>query len=314
MTSRRVSLSSTPRWLHLVLAAMALCSATLFGAWSRGAYDPSTPLLSLDLLLSGRVADALSLLSSVLIYGLPYAVGVTTFFITHEMGHFLACRHHDVACTWPFFIPAPPPMHLGTLGAVIVIRSRIPNRRALFDIGVAGPLAGAVVALVLVIWGVLASPQNAPLAGPLPGEQWGDSLLTWWLKQWLRPDLGPGAPLHPIFMAGWVGLLATSMNLIPAGQLDGGHLVYSLAPRLHRSIGALSAAFLVGLVATSLLHWGTPSVWLIWAVVVVVWGRRHPSLLDESEGLDWRRVALAAIAVLVLVISFMPHPIAFSDR
>ncbi len=313
MSNLRLTRIPTSLWIHFVLAAMALSSATLFGAWSFGAYDPSTPLLGIDLLSLGRVADAWELLFSVLGSGLPYAIGVTVFFVTHEMGHFLACRYHGVSCTWPFFIPAPPPMHLGTLGAVIVIRSRIPSRRALFDIGVAGPLAGTVVALALVIWGVVASPQNAAVAGPLPGELWGDSLLTCLLKHWLRPDLGIGAPLHPLFMAGWVGLLATSMNLIPAGQLDGGHIVYSLAPNLHRGIGALSAAFLLGLVGTSMIHWGTPSVWLIWAVVVVVWGRRHPSLLDESDQLGWPRVVLAALAALILVACFMPHPIVFSD-
>lgn len=289
-----------------------MIGATGFGAWIAGRYDPLDPWRWFAALLGGRSQELLPAIIEVFRAGLPYALGVTLFFLAHELGHYVACRHHGVACSLPFFIPAPPPLHLGTLGAVIVIRSRIPTRRALFDIGIAGPLAGAAIAIPLLVVGVLGAAPGETATGPLEGEIWGDSLLSVLLKTWLRPDLGPGAPPHPCFLAGWVGLLATAMNLIPAGQLDGGHVVYSLSPAAHRIVSLAAAAFLIGVVVTSWWRWSVPSVWSLWALVTLIWGRRHPPVLESQANLGSARLVLAVCAAILLLLCFVPHPIVFA--
>jgi membrane-associated protease RseP (regulator of RpoE activity) len=243
--------------------------------------------------------------------GLPFAVTVMLFFFAHEMGHFVACRRYGVESTLPFFIPAPPPFPFGTLGAVIRIRSTIPSRRALFDIGIAGPVAGFVVALPLVVYGTLTA-RTVPAALPPPGTEltiYGDSLLSWGLIRLLRPDAhGMELVVNPVFMAGWLGLLATAMNLIPAGQLDGGHLAYAIAPRWHRAIGLSAGGFLLGIVIVE--AWRREfSAWFLWMVVVFVFGRYHPPIPEWDAELGPRRVALAAVALVMLLLCFMPVPL-----
>jgi membrane-associated protease RseP (regulator of RpoE activity) len=244
--------------------------------------------------------------------GGPYALSLMAFFAAHEMGHFLACRHYGVWATWPHFLPGPP--LIGTFGAVIRMRGPIPHRRALFDIGVAGPLAGFCVALPVLALGVMRSELVA--AEPLPpGTQslvFGDSLLTRGLALLLRPETSSGFELiaDPVFVAGWVGMLATVMNLLPAGQFDGGHIVFAVLPRQHRAISVLVAAGLWGLVLYYAVVPGEFSAWTVWAVVVTLFGRKHPPVPDDGLPLGRKRAWMLATAVLILVIGFLPHPVA----
>jgi membrane-associated protease RseP (regulator of RpoE activity) len=251
-----------------------------------------------------------------LLAGLPYVFALLGFFLAHEMGHYLACRRYGVDCTVPYFIPAPSLISLiGTFGAVIRIRGRIPTRRALFDIGIAGPLAGFAVAVPLVVVGLLTAPVEA--AGPVPRGAilFGDSLLTWGLAWLLRPDARDAVLImNPISLAGWVGIFATALNLLPAGQLDGGHILYAAAPRAHARMAFLVPAFLVSLAATRVLlygEWTTVILWATWSMLILLFGRRHP----RPDAWEWElgrgRSVLALVALAILVVSFMPVPLSF---
>ncbi|MDQ7006263.1 MAG: site-2 protease family protein [Acidobacteriota bacterium] len=241
----------------------------------------------------------------------PYAMAILAFFLAHEMGHYLACRFHGVDCTLPYFLPGPPP--IGTFGAVIRIRSPFPHRRALFDIGIAGPLAGFAVMLPILALGVLdlEAVAHTPLPPGTESIYFGDSLLTTLLTRTLRPEVGPDADLliSPLFVAGWFAMLATAMNLIPAGQFDGGHIFYALFPRWHRKLSLASGLALLSLVLTIGLLRQQFSAWTVWAFVVLLFGRRHPPVPDDGRPLGAWRWALAVTVLVVLVACFIPHPI-----
>lgn len=271
------------------------------------------PLLVMRDLASAGLPSLLLQLREILHRGWPYALSVVAFFAAHEMGHYLACRYYRVSCTLPFFLPAPP--LFGTFGAVIRIRQPIPHRRALFDIGIAGPLAGFVVAVPLLAIGVLRS-QAVPLdlLGPQEGSlSLGASLLSRWMEGWLRPELA-GADLlaDPVYFAAWLGFLATAMNLIPAGQFDGGHILYALSPRWHRPVSLLAGLSLLTLVAGYALFAHQASAWTIWSVVVLAFGRRHPPLPVDGQPLGPARILLAVLIGVILVLCFIPHPLAVS--
>ena len=238
--------------------------------------------------------------------GLWYSVPVLTILSAHEFGHYFACRAHNVDATLPYFIPAPIPL-TGTLGAVIRIREAFPSKRELFDIGVAGPIAGFVALLPFLVWGMWLSD-----AGPLPTDgtttYFGEPLL-WKALEWLRFGTLPAGSdsfIHPMGFAAWWGMLATALNLLPFGQLDGGHIMYAA---LGRHAGPVSAATL-GVVV--LLTLQSPS-WFLFAVMLVVmtfmFGFRHPRIVDEHEPLDPRRRAVALVALIIFVICFTPVPI-----
>jgi membrane-associated protease RseP (regulator of RpoE activity) len=266
-------------------------------------------------MMHGRISLGDALVPLVL-SGLPYVFALLGFFLAHEMGHYLACRRYRVDCTVPYFIPAPSLISLiGTFGAVIRIRGRIPTRRALFDIGIAGPLAGFAVAVPLVVAGILEASVEA--AGPLPPGAFlfGDSLLTWGLAWLLRPEARDAVLImNPIYLAGWVGIFATALNLLPAGQLDGGHIVYAVAPRAHGRMAFLVPAFLISLAATRVLllgEWTTVILWATWSTLILLFGRRHPPPEAWEAELGPARSLLALVALMILVLSFMPVPLSF---
>src|SRR5678810_551180 len=191
------------------------------------------------------------------------------------MGHYLACRHYRVDATLPYFIPAPPIFLAGTFGAFIKIRSAIPSRRALFDIGLAGPLAGFVVALPVSVMGLLAmSPGGAP---PDHAIFFNDPLLFRLLAKLLGVPLDPNAPTTPYYMAAWIGLLVTSLNLMPVGQLDGGHGTFAvLGQKAHRIIGRISFLSMAVLAVLGFFLRGSPSGFVSCVLLAIMLKVRHP--------------------------------------
>jgi membrane-associated protease RseP (regulator of RpoE activity) len=240
---------------------------------------------------------------SLLLLGVPYAASVLGVLWTHEMGHYLACRRHGIDATPPFFLPSPPKLVFGTFGAFIRIRAPITDRRALFDIGVAGPLAGFAAAIPVLVWGSMTA-RWIPEGPDLGGLRLGGCLAMSWVTGWLAgPPPEPEGyilALGSVGVAGWFGLFATGLNLLPVGQLDGGHIAYAVGPRFHAFTSRLSlAAFVVlGLLVNE--------SWLFWATVMVLLGPRHPRLIDEERPLTPVRLAVAALAFAVLAVTFIP--------
>ncbi len=235
-----------------------------------------------------------------LLLGVPFSLAIMGILLSHELGHYFYCRHYGVRATLPFFIPAP--TLIGTLGAFIRIGSFIESRAALFDIGIAGPIAGFVVAVPTMLAGLA---MSRPLVGsPDPELQFGFPLI-FQLGHALLHHGGPGLAhyyLHPIAIAGWAGMLATSLNLLPGGQLDGGHLVFAVAPNVHRF---LSWAMVASLVVMAWFFWAG---WMIWAILLALSGLQQPGV-PAWPSVGRKRRLLALMAVAMLVLTFMPAPV-----
>ena len=237
---------------------------------------------------------------SLWIIGLPYSASLILILGSHEMGHYVACRFYGIDASLPFFIPAP--QIFGTFGALIRIRAPITNRRALFDIGVAGPIAGFVVALPVLAYGL--SLSTLLPEGTRPGGLGLPScpLLSMALQAHF-PDMGPNdvVEIHPMVVAVWVGLLATFLNLLPIGQLDGGHMLYALSRQAHRTVSRVGTVLLVVLgVAMGGYHLVVFGV--IWALI----GTGHPPLLEEHEGIGTARVVVAVLALIIFLLCVIP--------
>lgn len=241
--------------------------------------------------------------------GLTFSLPLLFILLCHELGHFLACRYYRVPATPPFFLPAP--IGLGTFGAFIRIRAPIRDQRQLFDIGAGGPIAGFAALLPFLVYGVARStPATVYLApdqetAPLFLFQPGSSLALELATRLFHGELAPTTTLdlHPFALAAWVGLLATALNLIPLGQLDGGHILYAVAGSKQRLI---AVPLWLALAAAGLFFWRG---WLLWCAIVLLMGLRHPPVLDERRPLDGRRMLLAAGTLLLFALSFMPIPI-----
>jgi membrane-associated protease RseP (regulator of RpoE activity) len=238
-----------------------------------------------------------------LFWGVPFSVSLLLILGVHELGHYLTARAYGVSVTLPYFVPLPIPP-LGTMGAIIRMRSPIPNRRVLFDIGIAGPLAGLVLALPILVTGLALSPIKHP-AGVVLRE--GNSLAYLLLKWLVKGPIPAGADviLHPMALAGWLGLFVTALNLMPLSQLDGGHIAYAVLGRRHR---LLVYGFL-GVMVTLFLISGWYG-WLIWIGVAVALGLRHPPPLDDLTPLDSSRRLMAALALVLLIVLITPLPFA----
>jgi len=237
--------------------------------------------------------------------GLSYALCLIAILGAHEMGHYLYCRYYGIDASLPYFLPGLP--FIGTFGAFIRIRAPFPNRRALFDVGVAGPIAGFVVLVPVLIYGFL-HPTLVPITSD--GGTVGEPLLFTLLGWWLSPEIPKGyAPLWSgAIMAGWVGCLATAMNLFPIGQLDGGHIWYSISESFHRKA---SLAGIAGFIALGLLV--SPN-WLFLATLLLFFGPRHPPVLEESAPLTRGRRLVAVISVLILILCFIPNPLPINSE
>ena len=244
-----------------------------------------------------------------LVSGIPFAFTLLAILGTHEFGHYFVARYHQAAVTLPYFIPFPalPGMlSLGTMGAVIQLRSPIRNRKQLFDIGVAGPLAGLVVAIPLLIYGLSQSSIQSRPTQVAYYLQEGNSLLYIGLKYVVYGRILPGdgldVTMSSMAFAAWIGLFVTCLNLLPMGQLDGGHIAYALFGRRAWWLARLTA---VGLLILGIVGW---KGWFLWVILPFVFGLRHPPPLNDHTPLDPRRKALGVVMILVFILVFIPIP------
>jgi membrane-associated protease RseP (regulator of RpoE activity) len=278
-----------------VLFAMTAFTTLLAGSWFWEENGERRDPFSLD-----------QLRPDVLVDGLVYAISLLAILGAHEMGHYLACRRYGIPATLPLFVPGFPPV--GTFGAVIRIRGPIPNRRALFDVAAAGPLAGFAVALPVMCAGLASATPT--LAEPMSGALiLGPPILSVLLGSVFHASAS--LDVGSLYGAGWVGMLVTSMNLFPVGQLDGGHVVYALSRRLHKIVAwATIAALAVFVAAQAVLLGGVPA-YALWFVVTLFLRDRHPRLVDEAAPLGSGRALLAVLLAVLFVISFIPVPFLF---
>jgi membrane-associated protease RseP (regulator of RpoE activity) len=235
------------------------------------------------------------------LWGFSYSFSLLGILLVHEMGHFCACRFHRIEATLPYFIPAP--TLIGTFGAFIKIRSPFPSKRSLFDVGLAGPLAGFIVALPVIAVGISLS-RVVDEGALATGLTLGEPLVFKLFGRLLLGELPAHRDLlvHPMAFAGWFGLLATAFNLFPIGQLDGGHILYALFGRKAFYAGVAS---IIVLALLGIFFW---QGWLLWALIATLIGLRHPPIF-EDERLDWKRKVMAAVALLIFILSFTPAPL-----
>jgi membrane-associated protease RseP (regulator of RpoE activity) len=284
-------------WLHALLLVLTLITTSAVGARLDDNFRQNRPFLAEDL-----IAVLLSLQEPwTLTSGLPFAVTLITILLAHEMGHYLTCRYYGIDASLPYFLPAP--TLIGTLGAFIRIRSPILWRAQLFDVGVAGPVAGFVFIVPALAIGLAYSKVIPGIA-----NQSDFVFSTPIFQRLLELAIFPGTPpqdifLHPIARAAWVGLFATALNLMPIGQLDGGHILYSFVGDRHRF---LTNVFILALIPLAFLSssWS----WLFWALILFVLGRKHPKIYDHRP-LGSGRVQLAILALAMFIVCFSPTPV-----
>jgi len=267
--------------LHLLLLAATLVTTTMAGTRIAGLEPTSLRALAA---------------------GLPFSITLLAILLTHESGHYLMCRRHGIVASLPYVLPAPF-FPLGTFGAVIRVRSRFPDRRALFDMGAAGPWAGFVVALVAMVIGLRLSTVGGPVPEG-PTILLGDSLLTSFLARIVLHAEPDTVMLHPVAFAAWAGMLVTSLNLLPAGQLDGGHVLYAARGRRQTLLPAVLLAVLIWLGATR------SPFWLVWsglATAMLFMG--HPRTIDDRLPLGAARQLGAVASLILFLVTFVPEPI-----
>jgi membrane-associated protease RseP (regulator of RpoE activity) len=286
-----------PVWRYIVLFLLTVLTTTLVGqshylSFYLGFAQREIPYTAWELFLRG----------------FWYSAPILAILGTHELGHYYACRYYRVDASRPYFLPVPLPL-TGTLGAFIRIRQPIPSKRQLFDIGIAGPIAGFVVAVPVLFLGMYLS-RVVELPQDYDGTLFwlGEPLLfkaAAWLTFGSVPE-GFTVNMHPMAFAAWFGLLATALNLFPIGQLDGGHISYAVLGRRSTTVTLAMVACLIGLTFFSLS-------WAVWAALTIgmllVFGPRHPRTPDEDVPLDRARVWLAVFAVVMFVLCFTPAPI-----
>jgi membrane-associated protease RseP (regulator of RpoE activity) len=294
-------------WLHIVLLLATIFTTLVVGARMEFNFQHDHSAFSLN-------DDEVAFFPvrwvwaepSRLLLGVPFASTLMLILLAHEMGHYLCCRYYGVNATLPFFIPAP--TLIGTLGAFIRIRSPIRSRAALFDIGIAGPIAGFAVAVTVLMFALPLS-KAIPTAMDGPGIQLGYPLifrLVWYVLPLTQLKASSTSALHSIYfhptaIAAWVGMFATALNLLPGGQLDGGHIVFSLTPRAHKMVSRLT---ILALIPMALYFWAG---WLIWAILLRISGMRHP-MVAEWPGVTGGRRWLAGFGLVMLILTFAPAP------
>lgn len=308
----RVVLIEPPKhryWLHALLFLATIFTTLCIGARLQFNFDHNLPAFSSAVSQDVDYWPWQWALQDWhrLLLGIPFSASLLGILTAHEFGHYFYCVRRKVFATLPFFIPAP--TLIGTMGAFIRIKSPIRSRSDLFDIGVAGPIAGFLVAVPVLFYSLLHARPLTPQAAQ-SDISFGMPLI-FGLAHWLMTALGnPLAGnfglsqiyLPPTGLAAWFGMLATALNLLPGGQLDGGHIIFAVKPEWHRRISLLCVVILLP------LAWYCWIGWLLWAVVLRMTGSRHP-LVPHSPGLDRKRLLLAAFALLMLILTFTPSPI-----
>ena len=290
-------------WLHLLLLLLTFITTSVIGSGFAASFRENRPLEVEDLLRWGEFLHH----PSMLVQGLSFSIPLLVVLLAHELGHYLACRFYRVDASLPYFLPAP--VLIGTLGAFIRIRAPIYSKRKLFDIAVAGPLAGFSIILPVLAIGIAFSKvipgvaERGDIVFGVPG-------VVRILEMLVFPGVtAPDIYLHPMARAAWVGVLATALNLLPIGQLDGGHILYAFAGERAKLASRVLAVSLIA------LGWnrnpdGTLSYtysWLVWAVLLFLFAMRHPVIYDSSDlGLRRRLLGLAAVAMLALCFSRLP--------
>lgn len=280
--------------VNLVLVGLTFLTTTAAGAFHYASFAADFG------------GTALPSLGTAAVGGLWYSLTIMAILGAHELGHYFACRYYRVDASLPYFLPAPIPL-TGTLGAFIRIRQQIRSKRVLFDIGIAGPFAGFVVALPALFLGVWLSRLSA-VPEDMEGLWLGEPLLfkaVAWLL-WGNVPEGYSINLHPMGFAAWFGLLATALNLFPVGQLDGGHVSYAV-------FGRRSSLVTLGMIAVAIGLTFFSMSWLFWTILLVLMlfmmGPHHPRTLDEHYPLDRTRLVLAAVALVMFIVCFTPAPI-----
>jgi hypothetical protein len=301
-------------WLHALLLLTTIFTTLVVGSHMQHnfqlglstlwAEDSSLPFFPIDVVLKHP---------SRLLLGIPFSASLMLILLAHEMGHYLYCVRYNVYATLPFFIPFP--TLFGTMGAFIRIRAPIRSRTALFDIGIAGPIAGFVVAcaVLAVSLGLSRgipvgppSPDLVELHFPLIFQFMHDALTSLGLVHGFATLPLEKVYLHPMAIAAWVGMFATSLNLLPGGQLDGGHIVFSIAPRRHTIISRLTILILIPM---AVYLW---TGWLVWAILLEISSFRHPQV-PEWPKVSGARTLLAVFGLIMLVLTLTPAPIAHSS-
>ena len=284
---------------HVVLFILTFVTTTLAGTFFYGSYASEL----------GNASPSLSL-TTLLLHGMWYSGSVLAILGAHEFGHYFACRYYGVDASLPYFLPFWLPVNAplpGTLGAIIRIRQPLSSKRQFFDIGIAGPIAGFLVLVPILVIGVSLS-HVVTLPADFKGSEYGEPLLFRLVSQLFHGTPPPGQAInyHPAAWAAWFGLLATALNLCPVSQLDGGHISYAVFGRISSTITLVVTACMIALTIYS-------GAYLLWTVLVLVMlyvmGRHHPRTVDESEPLDAARLCLAAFAAAILVLSFTPFPL-----
>ena len=278
---RDVSPRPDRRWIHYVLFAATFMTTTAAGALQEGINPLTDP--------------------AGLAKGLPFSLTIMAILLGHEMGHYITSHRHNVHATLPYFIPAP--SFIGTFGAVIKMKGAIWDRRTLLDIGASGPIVGFVLALPALIVGFVLSPVVAAgndAGGLALGNSLIVSIVSFLVKGHLPSNMT--VTLHPVAFAGWIGMFVTSLNLLPVGQLDGGHISKALFPD-HSDM--IARVVHLSLLLMGLLFW---EGWFIWALLLVFLGVRHPPVLLPHIQLDERRTRFGYAAIVIFVLTFVPAP------
>jgi membrane-associated protease RseP (regulator of RpoE activity) len=290
---------STARWaLHWLLLGLTLCTTTLVGVVLTYSFQTNQPLYLEQYF---NVFLTLQTRPLLLVDGLAFSLTLMTILLAHELGHYFACRYYGIDASLPYFLPFPSP--IGTLGAFIRIRSPIYTRQALFDVGIAGPLAGFVLLVPALVIGIGESKvihgiaERGDLVFGVPAIQ---RFFEWIIFPGVRSS---DILLHPIARAAWVGILATALNLLPIGQLDGGHILYAFTARRHK---LLSRIFVLALIP--LAFFAHSYTWLLWAAVLFFLALRHPVIYDITK-LDKNRVTLGLVALAIFLLTFTLAPV-----
>jgi len=285
-------------YLNIILFVLTFFTTTIVGAIFFLSFKNPSKELSTEFVKNYLLEP------SNYIYGLYYSLPLLIILFAHEMGHYLMCKKYQINATPPYFIPAP--TLAGTFGAVIKIKEPIYSKIPLFDIGVAGPLMSFFLSIPVLIYGI--GKSKIVFSLPNEGLNLGEPLIFKLIASFFFKNLPENANLliHPLAFAGWFGILVTAFNLIPLGQLDGGHILYAFSPGAYNK---LRYFFIGGLILAGVLFW---EGWILWALLIFIFGIKHPPVFDDDRELDFKRKLIFYLIIIIFLASFTPSPLYYS--